>query len=140
MKTLIAIFIFAVGLFLSFGVQAEKPTEKGMHDMHVMIRMMNQGLCNALEGANLQMLGQMGMSEKLDKDTISRGMQMVKDGKALIKNTLEGEAMKKLYKEGSYEHETMDELHKLGQNMLQVIEQAEKLNERIHKPGFKYEH
>lgn len=143
MKTLIATLIFAIGLLSSFHAQAEEtvkpgPAEKGMHDMHIMARMMNQGLCTALEGANLMMLGQMEMSEKMDKDLISQGAKMINDGKTVIKDIVEDGAMKKLHKQGEYEHRIMDALHGLGMEMLQVIEKAENLNERIHKPGFEY--
>ncbi len=143
MKTLTTAFVLILGLFLSYGAQAEEtvkpgPTEKGMHDMHIMIRMMNQGLCTALEGANLRILGQMEMSEKLDKDLISEGTKMIDDGKTVIKKVIENEAMKRLHKEGEYAHRIMDDMHKLGRDMLKVIEDAEKLNESIHKPGFEY--
>lgn len=143
MKTLIATVIFLICLLSSSHVQAEEtvkpgPAEKGMHDMHVMARMMNQGLCSALEGVNFVMLGQMGMSGKMDKDLISRGAKMINDGKIVIKDVIDDGAMKKLHKEGEYEHRTMDALHDLGKEMLQVIEKAESLNEKIHKPGFEY--
>ncbi len=131
MKTLAVILILAVGIFLSSTVQAVE--QKGIHDMHAMMQMMDNGLCKALEGANLQMLGQMGMSEKLDKDLMVRGTNMIKDGKAQIKDILEGEAMKALYKEGGFDKKVMDDLHKLGEKMLKVIEQVEKLHEGVNK-------
>ncbi len=133
MKTLSAVLIFAVVLFLASGALAEKPSERGLHDMHMMMHMMDVGLCKAMEGSNLQMLGQTGISEKLDKDAMLRGTQMIKDGKALIKEMLEGEAMKALYKEGGFDKKVMDDLHKLGEKMLEVIEQAEKLHKVVSK-------
>jgi hypothetical protein len=135
MKTLISTLIFAIVMFFASGVQAEKekPVKKGLHDMHMMMEFMDHGLCVALEGANLQMLGQTGMSEKLDRDAIVHGTIMVKDGKAMIKEMLEGKAMKELYKEGGFDKKIMDDLHELGEKMLKVIEQVEKIHEGAFK-------
>jgi len=120
-------------LFLPSVALGDDAREKALHDMHMMMRFMDHGLCVALEGADLQMLGQMGMSEKLDRDAIVHGTIMVNDGKGIIKEMLEGKAMQQLYKEGNFDKETMEELHNLGEKMLEVIEQIEK----IHKSLFK---
>ncbi len=133
MKTLAATLIFVIVIFFSQNVQAEKPPEKGLHDMHAMMHEMDNGLCEALQGSNMQMLGQMGMSEKLDKDLMVRGTKKINEGKAMIQDVLEGEAMKTLYKEGGFDKKVMDDLHKLGEKMLQVIGQIEKLHEGVHK-------
>jgi hypothetical protein len=135
MKTLVASLVITIFISFAFSVQAEKPVEKGLHDVHLMMEFMDHGLCVALEGANMQMLGQMGMSEKLDKDAIVHGTIMVNDGKALIKEMLEGKAMRKLYEEGGFDKKIMDNLHKLGEKMLEVIEQVEKLHESVSKQG-----
>ncbi len=133
MKTLSVILILAVGIFFSSGAQAEKVVQKGIHDMHAMMHEMDNGLCEALQGSNMQMLGQMGMSKKLDKDLMVRGTKKINEGKAMIKDVLEGEAMKDLYKEGGFNKKVMDDLHKLGEKMLEVIEQVEKLHEGVKK-------
>jgi hypothetical protein len=70
----------------------------------------------------------MGQSKKLDRDAIVYGTIMIKDGKALIKEMLEGKAMVELYQEGNFDKKFMDELHKLGEKMLEVIERVEKLH------------
>ncbi len=133
MKTFVLILIFAIVILFSPGLQAEKPAEKSLHDMHLIMEFMDHGLCSALEGANLQMLGLTGMSEKLDKDAIVHGTIMVNDGKAMIKEMLEGKAMKELYREGAFDKKIMDDLHKLGEKMLEVIEQVEKLHKSVYK-------
>ncbi len=135
MKALTITLILTLTVLLSPVVQAEKPAEKSLHDMHLIMEFMDHGLCSALEGANLQMLGQMGMSEKLDKDAIVHGTIMVNDGKAMIKEMLEGKAMRELYKEGGFDKKIMDDLHELGERMLKVIEQVEKLHEGVNKQG-----
>ncbi len=129
MKTLSATLIFAVVIFFASGATAEKPSEKGLHDMHMMMRFMDHGLCSALEGSDLQMLGQMSMSEKLDKDAVVHGTIMIKDGKAMIKEMLDGKVMQELYHEGGFDKKLMDELHDLGKKMIEVIDQMEKIHE-----------
>lgn len=133
MKTLTISLISALVLLFSFAAQAEMVKQKGLHDMHMMMRLMDHGLCVALEGADLQMLGQMGMSEKLDKDAVVHGTIMIKDGKAMIREMLDGKAMQALYHEGGFDKKLMDELHGLGEKMIKVIDQIEKIHESAIK-------
>jgi hypothetical protein len=133
MKVLTITAISAIALLFSFAAQAETAKQKGLHDMHMMMRFMDHGLCSALQGADMQMLGQMGMSEKLDKDAIVHGTIMIKDGKAMIKEMLEGKAMQDLYHEGGFDQKFMDELHDLGERMIKVIDDIEKLHESAFK-------
>lgn len=128
MRALTITVILVIALLFSFTAQAETVKQKGLHDMHMMMRLMDHGMCVALEGADLQMLGQMGMSEKLDKDAIVHGTIMIKDGKAMIREMLDGKAMQELYREGGFEKKFMDELHDLGEKMIKVIDQIEKLH------------
>ncbi|MBI5666325.1 MAG: hypothetical protein HZC49_14735 [Nitrospirae bacterium] len=129
MKTSAATLIFSIVMILSFNVQAElTEKEKSMHEMHAMMRLMDNALCQALEGANLMMFGQMSGAEKIDKELIERGTAMVKDGKAVLLNTLAGTEMKTMHKEGGYNEKVMHDLHSLGDRMLHVIEEVEKLH------------
>jgi len=133
MKTLIITIISAVAILFSFTALAETAKQKGLQDMGMMMRFMDHGLCSALEGADMQMLGQMGMSEKLDKEAIVHGTIMIKDGKAMIKEMLEGKAMQDLYHEGNFDQKFMEELHDLGERMIKVIDDIEKLHESAFK-------
>jgi hypothetical protein len=133
MKVITTIIIFVVLIFFASGVQAENPKQKALHDMHMIMRFLDHGLCVALEGADMQMLGQMGQSEKLDRDAAVHGTIMVKDGKAMIKEMLEGKAMRELYQEGNFDKKVMDDLHKLGEKMIEVIEQVEKIHDSAIK-------
>lgn len=133
MRLLTIIIFFAFSLLSVLSVEAEKPEQKGVHDMHMIMQFMDHGLCSALEGANMQMLGQMDTAKNLDKDAIVHGTIMVKDGKAMIKEMLEGRAMRALYKEGGFDEKVMDNLHKLGEKMLEVIEQVEKIHSDVYK-------
>lgn len=134
MKTLSAALIFLIIMLCSFHAQAEQTEkEKTMHEMHAMMRLMDNALCQALEGANLMMFGQMKESGKIDKDLIERGSAMVKDGKAVILKTLAGSEMKTMHKEGGYNEKVMFDLHGLGDRMLHVIEEVEKLHSETLK-------
>jgi len=134
MKTLAAALIFSVLMIFSFNVQAEQTEkEKTLHEMHAMMRLMDNALCQALEGANLLMFGQMSGTEKIDKDLIERGTAMVKDGKAVILKTLASVEMKTMHKEGGYNEKVMHDLHGLGDRMLHVIEEVEKLHSEAFK-------
>lgn len=132
MKKITAVFVVVFIIFLSVNIQAaEKPKDLQM-DMHIMMKLLSHGLDLALEGANLQMLGYMGMAnDQLDKDTIKHGSIMLKDGRQGIMDVLEGEPMKQIYKGGKYNKEVMDDMHKLGELMLKVIDQAEKMHKGI---------
>ena len=133
MKTLsITLIILLVGFF-AVSVSAEEKADSALHDMHMIMRFMNHGLSVALEGADLQMLGQLGLSEKLDRDAVVHGTIMVNDGKGMINEMLEGKAMQALYKEGSFDQKIMDDLHILGDKMLEVIEQVEKMHKSVFK-------
>jgi hypothetical protein len=133
MKTTIASIILGIVLLFTSVVQADNAKQDALHDMHMIMRFLDHGLSVALEGADLQMLGEMGQSEKLDRDSIVYGTIMIKDGKALIKEMLDGKAMTSLYKEGNFDKKFMDDLHKLGEKMLDVIEHVEKLHENALK-------
>lgn len=129
MKTLIVTVITVVALLFPFTVQAElTERERTLHEMHSMMRMMDNALCEALEGANLLMFGQMSGVEKINRDMVDRGTAMVKDGKAVISKILAGAEMKAMHKEGGYNEKIMRDLHALGDRMLHVIEEVEKLH------------
>jgi hypothetical protein len=129
MKTLIAGVFFSIIIFFAAVVPAENTKQDDpLYDMGMLMRFMDHGLCVALQGADFLMLGEAGMSQKLDRDAIVHGTIMINDGKAMIREMLEGKAMVELYQEGNFDKQFMDELHALGQEMLKVIEDIEKLH------------
>jgi hypothetical protein len=134
MKTSAAALIFSVVMVFSFSARAEQTEqEKSVHEIHAMMRLMDNALCQALEGANLLMFGQMSGAEKIDRDLIERGTAMVTDGKAVILKTLAGREMDTMHKEGGYNRKVMHDLHALGDRMLHVIEEVEKLHTEAFK-------
>jgi hypothetical protein len=114
-------------------VNSETVNENDLHDMHMIMKFMNHGLSVALEGANMQMLGQLGQSRYLDKDAIVHGTIMINDGKGMIKEMLEGRAMRSIYAEGRFDKKVMDDLHILGDKMLEVIEEVERIHNIVLK-------
>jgi hypothetical protein len=134
MKTWAVTIVFSIVMIFSFNTHAEQTGRgKTLHEMHAMMRLMDNALCQALEGANLMMFGQMSGAEKIDKDLIERGAAMVKDGKAVILKTIAGSEMKAMHKEGGYNEKVMYDLHALGDRMLHVIEEVEKLHSEAFK-------
>jgi hypothetical protein len=129
-RSLIDILLAVVLMFaFSTAAGAETAKEKALHDMQMLMKFMNHGMSVALEGADFQMLGQMGQSEKLDRDAVVHGTIMVKDGKDMIKEMLGGKAMRELYHEGNFDQKLMDDLHNLGNKMLEVIDLVNKIHE-----------
>lgn len=119
-------------MVVSAGAQTERTPKDLQMDMHIMMKLLNHALCHSLEGANLQMLGYLGMAnEQLDKDTMKHGATMLKEGRQGIMEVLEGEPMKQIHEGGKYYKESMDDMHKLGELMLKVIDHAEKMHKGI---------
>jgi hypothetical protein len=138
MRTLTMTLIISMLLVFFINAGAEQTAkEKTMHDIHAMMRMMDNALCEALEGANLQMFGKMGSSDKLDRDLMERGTKMIKDGKEQILSVLTGKEMKTLHKMDGFDEQIMLDLHALGDRMLHVIEEVEKLHESINEKVMK---
>lgn len=128
MKSILVLLLTTLTLLSASGARADDAKDKALHDMHMIMRIMDHALCVSLEGADFQMLGEMKSSEKLDRDAIVHGTIMVKDGKAMIQEMLEGRAMRELYQEGKFDKALMDNLHKLGEQMIEVINQVEKIH------------
>lgn len=93
-----------------------------LHHMHTMI---NHGLIMALQGSNMVMLSEMNMAPGVDEITLSHGKEMVADGKAMLKDMLTGEHMKKMHKLGQGHSELMAYTHELANSSLDVIADLE---------------
>jgi hypothetical protein len=102
------------------------PTDKAMslHHMHLAL---NHALVMAVEGSDLIMLGQMGMSPKVDDFSIEHGKGMISDAKSIWKKTVEGKAMEHLM--GNEKSDLMERTHKLGDAVEKVLDLLEKMPE-----------
>lgn len=83
-----------------------------MHHMHLLI---NHAVNMAAEGANLVMLGQMGMAKGIDKDSVEHGKMMLSDAGKLLNEVMKGKAMTEMHEKGvKMNNEMMAYTHKLG--------------------------
>ena len=111
----------------------EKMSAEGAMDsetmtMHHMDLIINHALSMAAQGSNMVILGQMSMSTPVDKFSIGEGQMMMTEARWLLKDIVQGEAMKKMHKDGvKIDNATMAETHKLGETAAKVIDLLEKM-------------
>jgi|GEM_PF-658472 len=84
-----------------------------MHHMHILI---NHAVDMAAEGANLVMLGRMGMANGIDKESVEHGKMMLSDADKLLKELMEGKAMTDMMQQKgvTMDNAMMAYTHKLG--------------------------
>lgn len=91
-----------------------------MHHMHILI---NHAIEMATEGANMTMLGQMGMAKDIDKDSVEHGKMMMSDALKLLAEVMEGNAMKEMHEKGiKMDNAMMAETHKLDAAAKDVVD------------------
>ncbi len=91
-----------------------------MHHMHILI---NHALDMAAEGANMAMLGQMGMAKGTDKDSVEHGKMMLSDAGKILTEIMEGKAMTEMHEKGiKMDNAMMAETHKLVAAAKKVID------------------
>lgn len=89
-----------------------------MHHMHMMV---DHVLQMAVEGANLNMLGEMGMAAKVDSFSINHGKKMLDNARALWKEMVEGEAMRVLHQREAGGSTEMKETHSHADDVKKVM-------------------
>jgi len=91
-----------------------------MHHQHTM---MNHALKMALEGSNLIMLGQMGMTPDIDAVSVEHGKHMMKNATSLFNDIMSGKTMMDMHGKGITPDKDsgMTYTHKLGEAQLRVI-------------------
>ena len=132
MKGLNKIIVLAV--ILSFAMlgsaSAEEMKHKG-HDasmhMHHFHMLMDHGMSMIAEGSNMAMIAQMNMALGVDEKMLHHGHHMMKEGKALIINALNGPEMTAMMKKHGKDP-MMDYTHQLGESMLKVADILEKMS------------
>jgi hypothetical protein len=96
-----------------------------MHHMHIMI---NHALEMAVQGSNMVMLGQMGMSKDVDKYSIEHGKMMLADARAVLTEVMEGKAMTGMHEKGvTGGNAMMADTHKIGDAAKKVIDLLDKM-------------
>jgi hypothetical protein len=89
-----------------------------LHHLHIM---MNQGLSMATEGSNLVMIAGMHSTPALDPSALQHGQEMIGNGRAVIRRSLEGPEMKSIMKGELADSPGMTYTHDLGEAMLAVL-------------------
>ncbi|UCH45674.1 MAG: hypothetical protein JSV11_02915, partial [Nitrospiraceae bacterium] len=97
-----------------------------VHHQHVLL---NHALKMALEGADMRMMGEMGMASSVDKDSISHGKTMIKNARSFWNEIMSGDAMMKMHGEGMdpSSHAGMKFTHELAESQLKVMDLLEKM-------------
>lgn len=128
MKTVVkfSMLFVLVSLFLTVPVDSGTAMKHGeghgmtMHHQH---QTMNHALGMVLDGSNLVMLGQMGMTPEIDSFTVNHGNMMMNNGSDLWNQMMSGDVMMKMHKAGTTPQDdpSMKYTHKLGEAQLKVI-------------------
>ncbi|MDN5869485.1 MAG: hypothetical protein L0H73_02000 [Nitrococcus sp.] len=92
----LAALVFAASTS-AYAAENHSDRDMAMHHMHMMI---NHAVEMAAAGSDLIMLGQMGMTEDVDRLSINHGKMMIQNARSLMEKIMEGKAMKSLHKEG----------------------------------------
>ncbi|MEQ1729246.1 MAG: hypothetical protein ABL982_12795 [Vicinamibacterales bacterium] len=107
----------------------EKPAEPAHDaamDMHHLHGLMSHGLEMALEGATLQMLGQMNMAGAIDKTAIDHGTAMMSEGRGLINSAIAGPAMAAMHTANANDP-LMAYTHDLARTMGTVLDHLQQM-------------
>jgi hypothetical protein len=100
----------------------------GMMSMHHMHMMVNHALQMAAEGANMVMLGDMGMAGAIDKMTVEHGKDMLKDAKPMVADMMGGKEMMDMHAKGmTMEIPMMAMSHQHGEAAMKVIDLLSKM-------------
>ena len=94
--------------------------DMSMHHQHIML---NHALKMALEGANILMLGEMGMAKGVDEISVDHGRMMLKNARSLFNDIMSGKDMMDMHKAGTSPEsdERMKYTHRLAEAQLQVL-------------------
>lgn len=97
-----------------------------VHHQHIML---NHALKMALEGADMDMSGSMGMSPGVDEKSISHGKKMIKEARSLWNDVMSGDYMMKMHGEGMTPgtHAGMTFTHELAEAQLKVMDLLENM-------------
>ncbi|MDX1776421.1 MAG: hypothetical protein R3297_07555 [Desulfobulbales bacterium] len=92
-----------------------------MHHQHLLI---NHAMSMAAQGANMVMLGEMGMAGDIDAYSADHGRMMLNNANALLAEVMSGGAMMEMHAKGKTPegHGGMTETHKLGEAALKVVD------------------
>ena len=102
------------------------PAHDAAMDMHHLHGLMSHGLEMALEGASLQMLGQMNMAGAVDKTAVDHGTAMMSEGRGLINSAIAGPAMMAMHTTSANDP-LMLYTHELAKTMGTVLDHLQQM-------------
>lgn len=96
---------------------------KDMMDMHHQHLLINQAMNMAAQGANMVMLGEMGMAGDVDTFSVQHGERMLNNANSLLTEVLSGDAMMDMHAKGKTPEGQSDMMatHNLGETALKVV-------------------
>jgi len=102
------------------------PDMMAMHHMHMMI---NHALQMAADGANLIMLGEMGMAGDVDKLAVEHGQAMMNDGKSMVVDIMGSKEMMEMHAKGMTPEKSpmMGMSHQHAEAVMKVIDLLSKM-------------
>ena len=91
-----------------------------MHHQHMLI---NHAMDMAAQGANMVMLGQMGMAGGIDTYSVDHGNMMLNNAQSLLTEVMSGDAMMGMHAKGKTPsgHADMMATHNLGEAAMKVV-------------------
>jgi hypothetical protein len=97
-----------------------------MHHQHLLI---NHAMSMAAEGANMVMLGTMGMAGGVDAYSTEHGEMMLNDAQSLLTEVMGGEAMMDMHAKGKTPESQSDmaSTHQLGEAAVKVVHLLENM-------------
>ncbi|HYE35924.1 hypothetical protein [Methylocaldum sp.] len=106
------------------GMKHEFPSDKAMTMHHIHLAL-NHALVMATDGSEQIMLGQMGMSPKVDPVSIEHGRKMISDARTIVTRAMQSQS----YKDMMADEQTkrMARTQELADSSLKVIDLLEKM-------------
>jgi len=127
MVSMLILFALPVSAHVADGPAAgASPAAMRMHHLHLR---MNHGLAMAVQGANMVMTSQMGMSPHSDAESLRHGLTMIKQGGTIIRQAMTGPEMQELHKQVAGKSPLMELTHELDEAMLVVITELEDMHQ-----------
>jgi len=98
-------------------------------DVHHQHLILNHALEMALEGADMNMTGMMGMAPGIDKKSVSHGSKMIQEARGLWNAVMSGDYMKKMHAGGMTPgaHAGMTFTHEIAEAQMKVINLLENM-------------
>ena len=111
--------------------RSDRSSDQAMatHHIHMLLNHVAQ---MATQGADLVMLGGMGMAGSADTASVDLGRHMISEATAVLNEVIEGESMQQLHLQKETNSEGMASIHELGEKIMTVIDLLSKIHSEGH--------